>query len=90
MPTQEVPLTSAAPIDIKAALSLIEGTTYSIQARGGNVLLTEQFSTPTIGTTPTHLLANDGATGAYTVRAGEVLYAWAQYKPCLLVITEDA
>ena len=88
MPTVSVPLTSSVTVDIKAALSLIEGTTYSIQARGGNVLLTEQAIPPTIGATPAHLLANDGPSGAYTVRANEALYGWAQYKPCAIVVTE--
>ena len=88
MPTVSVPLTSSAPVDITTTLSLVVGTTYSVQARGGNILLTEQAAAPTIGTSAAHLLANDGPTGAYTVRSGEALYAWAQFKSCILILTE--
>ena len=89
MPTVSVQLTSAAPVDIKAALSLVVGIAYSVQARGGNVQLTEQTSAPTIGTTPAHLLANDGPSGAYTPNATEALWAWAEFRSCAIVVTES-
>ena len=88
MPTVAVPLTNLVAVNIKTALSLAEGTAYSIQARGENILLTEQASAPTIGAVPTHLLEGDGPTGTYTPKTGEALYAWAQFRACSLVVTE--
>ena len=88
MATVEVSLTNELAVNIKTALSLAEGATYSIQARGGNILLTEQAAAPTIGAVPTHLLENDGPTGTYTPKTGEALYAWAQFRACSLVVTE--
>ena len=90
MPTEEVQLTDAVAVDIKTALGLVDGLSYMIQARGGNVLLTEQATAPTIGTTPTHLLPNDGAPWTYVVRSDQRLYAWAQFTPCDLIITSEA
>ena len=88
MATRSLPLDNTAAVDVKASLSLVEGLPYSIQARGGNVLLTEQSAAPTIGVTPTHLLENDGPSGTYKPTENEALYAWAQYKPCAIVVTE--
>ena len=90
MPTQEVPLTGAAPVDIKTVLGLVDGLSYLIQARGGNVVMTEQASAPTIGTAPTHLLPADGAPWTYKVLQGEALYAWAEFRPCDLIVTSEA
>ena len=83
MATVAVSLTNELAVNIKTTLNLSEGTAYSIQARGGNILLTEQAVAPAIGAVPTHLLENDGPTGTYTPKTGEALYAWAQFKVLL-------
>ena len=71
MPTIAVSLTNATVVDIKADQSLVDGKSYLIQARGGNILMSEQASAPTIGSTPTHLLENDGAPWTYIVRSAK-------------------
>ena len=89
MATQKVDLTAAAAVDVKTTLSLVVGTTYSIQARGGPVLVSEQASAPTIDTAAAHRLVPDKeSAGSYTVRAGEALFAWAEYGNASLSVTE--
>ena len=89
MATQQVDLTSAAAVNITTALSLVAGTTYSIQARGGVVLLTEQASAPTIATVAKHRLVPDKeSSGSYTVKTGEALYAWGEFGNAALSVTE--
>ena len=89
MATQQVDLTDDTPVDVKADLGLTNGTTYSIQARGGPVLLTEQAAAPTIGTVANHRLVPDKeSAGAYTAKTGEALYAWAEFGQASLSVTE--
>ena len=76
-------------MNITTALSLVAGTTYSIQARGGVVLLTEQASAPTIATVAKHRLVPDKeSSGSYTVKTGEALYAWGEFGNAALSVTE--
>ena len=89
MATQKAVLTAAAAVDVKTALSLVVGITYSIQARGGPVLVTEQASAPAIGTVAAHKLVPDKeSTGSYTVLAGEALFAWGEFGNASLSVTE--
>ena len=89
MATQKADLTAAAAVDITTTLSLVVGTTYGIQARGGVVLLTEQASAPTIATVAGHRLVPDKeSSGSYKVRSGESLYAWAEFGNAALAVTE--
>ena len=89
MATEKVDLTDTAAVDVTTTLSLVAGTTYSIQARGGVVLLTEQASAPTIATAANHRLVPDKeSSGSYKVLSGEVLYAWAEFGHASLAVTE--
>ena len=89
MATQKVNLTGDTPVDVKATLSLSDGITYSIQARGGSVLVTEQVGAPTIETVANHRLVPDKeSVGAYQAKAGEALYAWAEFGTAALTVTE--
>ena len=89
MATQQTDLTSAAAVNVTTTLSLVLGTSYSIQARGGPVLVTEQASAPAIATVAKHRLVPDlESSGSYTVKTGEALYAWGEFGKAALSVTE--
>ena len=89
MATQQTDLTSAAVVDVTTALSLALNTTYSIQALGAPVLVTEQASAPAIATVARHRLVPDlESSGSYTVKSGEQLYAWGEFGNAVLSVTE--
>ena len=76
-------------MDVTAHLSLVLNTTYSIQALGGPVLITEQASAPAIATVAKHRLVPDKeSSGSYTVKSGEALYAWAEFGSAALSVSE--
>ncbi len=89
MATQKVDLTHDTVVNVTTNKSLTEGIIYTIQARSGVVLITEQASAPTIGDIADHRLVPDReSAGAYKVKSGESLYAWSEYDKASLSITE--
>ena len=89
--TDEVLLTRDAATDVTASLTLVIGTNYTLQARGGDVLLTEQAAAPDITTVATHLAkADSDDPWIHTAESGINLYAWARYNRASLSVTKAA
>ena len=89
MATQSVTLSASSVTDLKSALSLTEGVSYTIQVvQGEGVVLYEAPAAPSSTATLGHVVTPEQP-WRYSV-SSEALYAWSSHETATVIVSPAA